>query len=524
MKKPTLQRATFILLTILLFISFSCEEKFLIANISTDDVTNITEATAICGGKIISNGGTNITLRGVCWDTLPNPTIDNQKVIITDSIYEFTTKLTDLIPGKNYFVRAFAINKGGVAYGANKTFTTNGISVSTTPPIEILSHSATSGGTIATEGTGNSILFRGVCYSTFSLPTKANDTITAGYGKGTFSVNLINLQRSTTYFVRAYATSKTGTYYGDLKQFVTNDGLAKLTTASATNITNTSAMVSGNIMIDGGSSIETRGFVWSTSQKPTISLSTKTSDGSGIGLFTSSITGLIAGETYYVRAYATNSDGTAYGNEISFTTDGMTDIDGNIYNTITIGTQVWTVENLKTTRYNNGDVIGTTTPASLNIKFENSPKYQWAPNGDESYVFIYGRLYTWYVVNDNRRICPKGWHVATHDDWMKLKDYVAINLSYSTSVGKALAAKEYWNNCYYPNSIGNDLTNNNSSGFTALPSGVRNFELGFNGFGSNCMFWSSDSDMQSLNECTSFPGLYGMTSTSNGLSVRCVKD
>ena len=82
------------------------------------------------------------------------------------------------------------------------------------------------------------------------------------------------------------------------------------------------------------------------------------------------------------------------------------DIDGNVYITVTIGTQVWMVENLKTTKYRNGDLIGTTTPATKDITNETTPKYQWAYNGNESNVDIYGRLYTWYAVTDSRNICP----------------------------------------------------------------------------------------------------------------------
>lgn len=524
MKKLTLQRATFILLTIFLFITFGCEEKYLIADISTDDVTVITEATAVCGGKIISTGGTSISAHGICWSVNPNPTIDSLKTISVDSLKQFSDTITSLKSGTTYYVRAYAINKGGVAYGLQKNFATKGISVTTTTPTNILVHSAQSGGIIETDGTGTSIISRGICYSTNSSPTKANDTIATGTGKGTFTINLVNLQKSTTYYVRAYATNKSGTYYGYVKFFRTGDGLALLTTTSATNITNTSATVGGNVTSDSGYPVTSYGVVWSTSQNPTINLITKTSDGNGIGSFTSSIANLTAGATYYVRAYATNSEGTAYGNQISFTTTGMTDIDGNVYNTVTLGTQTWIVESLRTTRYNNGDVIGTTIPANLNISSESSPKYQWAPNGDESNVSTYGRLYTWYVVNDIRGICPKGWHVSTHDEWTILRDYVSAHLGYSSSIGKALAAKTNWTYCSYPDVIGNDLTKNNSSGFTALPAGTRNFSLGFRDFGNESSFWFDDGAFQMLNNCMSYPPLYGMTSDSNGLSVRCVKD
>src|SRR5512133_2727329 len=103
------------------------------------------------------------------------------------------------------------------------------------------------------------------------------------------------------------------------------------------------------------------------------------------------------------------------------------DIDGNVYQTITIGTQVWMVENLKTTKYRNGDLIGTTTPASLVIEGESAPKYQWAYDGNESNVAIHGRLYTWYVATDSRNVCPTGWHVPSDAEWTVLTDYLIKN-------------------------------------------------------------------------------------------------
>src|SRR5664279_2839934 len=99
-------------------------------------------------------------------------------------------------------------------------------------------------------------------------------------------------------------------------------------------------------------------------------------------------------------------------------------IDGNVYTSVNIGTQVWMVGNLKTTKYSNGELIGTTTPATLDISLETTPKYQWAYDGNESDVSIYGRLYTWYAVTDSRNICPTGWHVPTDAEWTTLNTYL----------------------------------------------------------------------------------------------------
>ncbi len=95
-----------------------------------------------------------------------------------------------------------------------------------------------------------------------------------------------------------------------------------------------------------------------------------------------------------------------------------------IFNAIIIGTQVWLQENLKTTRYNNGDLIGTTTPATFDIRPESTPKYQWAYEGNESKADTFGRLYTWYAVTDSRGICPIGWHVPADAEWTTLTDFL----------------------------------------------------------------------------------------------------
>jgi uncharacterized protein (TIGR02145 family) len=273
-----------------------------------------------------------------------------------------------------------------------------------------------------------------------------------------------------------------------------------ITTTAITNITATTATSGGNIPNDGGAIITARGVCWSTSINPTITDS-KTTNGTGTGTFISLITGLTPVTKYYLRAYATNSFGTAYGNEIRFATPSVssstsvTDIDSNIYNTVTIGNQVWMKENLKTTRYNNGDLIGTTTPATLDISNESSPKYQWSWNGNDSTVATYGRFYTWYAVTDSRNVCPTGWHVPTNDEWITLTDYLTNNgYGYGGSgdqIAKSMAYTSGWTTFNTTGTIGNDQGNNNSSGFTALPGGFRYDNGTFTPIGETADWWSA---------------------------------
>ena len=194
--------------------------------------------------------------------------------------------------------------------------------VSTAPLGSITTTTVLTGGNVSSDG-GVVVTNRGVVWSTSPTPTISLSTKTSdGSGTGSFTSSLSGLTPSTTYYVRAYATNSAGTGYGNEITFTTSTPvvLPTLSTVSASSITTTSATSGGNISSDGGASITARGVVWSTSPTPTISLSTKTSDGSGTGSFTSSLSGLTPSTTYYVRAYATNSAGTGYGNEITFTT------------------------------------------------------------------------------------------------------------------------------------------------------------------------------------------------------------
>jgi uncharacterized protein (TIGR02145 family) len=205
------------------------------------------------------------------------------------------------------------------------------------------------------------------------------------------------------------------------------EGLPKLVTFEITNIAASSAIGGGKITDGGGSEIIGSGVCGSTLMNPTID-DKITTDNIVSGSFSSNIQGLQGITQYYVRAYATNSSGTGYGNPVSFETlnpdvvyGTMVDIDQNTYRTLDIGTQKWMAENLKVTRYRNGDRINTT---KKDISYENDPKYQWVYNGTESNAVKYGRLYTWYAIVDSRGFCPEGWHVPSDQEWTILTDFL----------------------------------------------------------------------------------------------------
>ncbi|MBU6331934.1 MAG: hypothetical protein KGQ80_05920, partial [Bacteroidetes bacterium] len=255
-------------------------------------------------------------------------------------------------------------------------------------------------------------------------------------------------------------------------------GLSNVSTTAASAITATAASTGGNVTSDGGAAVTARGVVYGTAQNPTTANST-TSDGTGTGAFNSTLTGLTASTLYYVRAYATNSAGTAYGNEVSFTTlstftcgfSTVSDVDNNTYATVQIGTQCWTQSNLKVTKYRNGDII----PTGLsNAQWGSTTSGAYAIfNNDPVNDALYGKLYNWYAVTDSRGLCPTGWHVPTDGEWTTLTTFLG---------GESVAGGAMKSTATQPTPGGWNAPNTgatNSSGFTGLPGGYRASGGGF---------------------------------------------
>lgn len=301
-----------------------------ISTVSTNSLSTITQTTAVGGGNVTSDGGATVTAKGVCWSTTTNPTITNFTTNEGTFIGAFTSTLTGLLPSTTYYVRAYAINSVGTAYGNIVSFTTSSITA-TLPLIStasITSKSTTGGvggGTISSDG-GATVTSRGVCYSTVSNPTILNSKTSDGSGIGSFTSSMTGLSASITYYVRAYATNSVGTAYGSQVSFTTDASAVVLaptiTTAVISSVSPTTCIGGGTISSDGGATVTARGVCYNTLSNPT-TINNFTSDGTGVGSFNSSIIGLTASTTYYVRAYATNSAGTAYGSQVSFTTTSL---------------------------------------------------------------------------------------------------------------------------------------------------------------------------------------------------------
>ena len=305
-------------------ISFTTPANIVIPTVATTAISNITQTTATTGGNVTSDGGSGVLVRGVCWSTSANPTTANNVTTDGTGTGSFTSNITGLSAGTTYHVRAYASNGVNISYGADITFTTltNPVppTVTTTAISNITQTTATTGGNVTSDG-GSGVLVRGVCWSTSANPTTANNVTTDGTGTGSFTSNITGLSAGTTYHVRAYASNSVNISYGADFTFttLTNPVPPTVTTTAISNITQTTATTGGNVTSDGGSGVLVRGVCWSTSANPTTA-NNVTTDGTGTGSFPSNITGLSAGTTYHVRAYASNSVNISYGADITFTT------------------------------------------------------------------------------------------------------------------------------------------------------------------------------------------------------------
>ena len=431
----------------------------------------------------------------------------------------------------------------------------------------------------ATSLCGYAITARGVCWNTTGTANLADSHTSDGNGTGNFISVLTGLTPNTTYYVRAYIVSDNDTIYGNEVQFFIQ-GLPAITTTAASSITNNSAVSGGNITSDGGASITKRGVCWSTAHNPTVA-DDRTFDSLGIGAFTSNLTGLTPLTTYYVRAYAINSGGITYGNEVTFTTPdpcggetSVLDIENNEYEIVVIGSQCWMKENLRTMTQPDGygisdgyyedwyqdcyyecwmewvdeydeygEIIGGHDEEvcgdncydyySEDWYWEYSYQYYAYPNyNDAGSTATYGLLYNWPAamngssVEGTQGICPNGWHIPTQAEYDTLISYVSSAFSCggnSSYIAKALASQNNWTTSANICAVGNNLSDNNASGFSAEPAGD-NWSSGY-----GVSFWlSTESQWYSPRYFYLYYTNAYVTSSTSGresyYSVRCIKD
>ena len=324
MKRKTLYRILSVLVTATIFLAACTKEKSdvrLTPTLATTQSSNIKSDAATVVGFVVAEGE-GFVEKGVCYNTATAPTTANNKVAFagqnTNAAYNVT--LSGLAYATKYYARAYAISASGTVYGDEVTFTTLPVVpvLTTTAITAITGNSAATGGNV-TVGGGAEVTVRGVCFGLNHNPTIADSKTADAKGTGVFVSALTGLKGNKVYYARAYATNSAGTGYGPEVTFTTLVDLPAVTTTDVTAINKTAAVSGGAVTYDGGGTVTAKGLAWGTSANPTISGS-KIDGGNGLGAFVSNLTGLVKFTTYHVRAFATNSAGTAYGADIQFTT------------------------------------------------------------------------------------------------------------------------------------------------------------------------------------------------------------
>ena len=398
--------------------------------LETNAVTDITETSATLNGviSIVSENCDvpNNTEQGFVYSTEIQPTLEDTQVNVNGT--NISTTIEGLTPNTTYYVRAFLTNNLGDFYGDEVSFTTvaGQILLNTLPISNITTNTATTGGELLSDG-NTIITAKGVCWSLTNSPT-IDDNFSNNYDSTTTFESIIEgLSPNTEYFVRAFATNEFGTYYGNELIIFTLSGEIILETGEAYDITIDNAFINCNIISDGGAEVIEKGICWNLDGNPTIADQINT-QGSGSDNYTADLSMLENYTDYYARAFATNSTGTYYGNEIEFktlaavgTTDTFTDEYGNEYGMVLMCDGAWwTTNNLNVSYYNNGDPIPEIQDQS---EWGYAEEGAWCfHNNNQGNESTHGRIYNWYTIGDERGIAPDGWEIISVDHWSNLID------------------------------------------------------------------------------------------------------
>ncbi|MBQ7490248.1 MAG: fibrobacter succinogenes major paralogous domain-containing protein [Bacteroidales bacterium] len=416
----------------------------------TRSVSNNSFPYTTATGEILSEKDATVTTRGICFALHKTPTVADTKVTNGSGIGSYNCSLYTYVPDTTYYIRAYAVNAFGTTYGNEISFRTPRIpTVALDSVYNVNYFNFESQSHIISDG-GNAIYQKGVCCAIYpTIPEHYNYNTYDGSGTASYTSYYDGLQAGKKYIIRAYAINNVGVGYSDTMVFTTRPlSTPTVITNPMKSIAGTMAVASGNVTDYGGATVTARGFCWSTSNTaPTISDNYLTYSSAGTGAYTLSITTLTNNTTYYIRAYATNSQGTGYGAVISFQTTNevnggscfpatVTDTNGNVYSTIRFGTQCWMRENLRATSYADGTPITVTSSST-----SSTTPYAYYPGNSSSNVATYGYLYNWPAATRGttssnnpstvQGICPNGWHLPSSSEYSTLNTFISNNSNYT---------------------------------------------------------------------------------------------
>lgn len=348
------------LIVLLLMIACNPKEKPIV---TTNSVTDVTYKSVVVEANVESDGGAEVTDRGVCWSVTQNPTISNEHKNNGAGLGIYVTQIDNLENATKYYVKAYATNSEGTSYGEEISFETLEVidddddndgeddgdddgnddgnddlelpNIKITKIRDVTENSAICEVELLSDG-GGAIIEKGVCYSKDSNPTISDNVVKDESGENIFIANITDLEDGVKYNVRAYAINEKGISYGMVRNFTTIriPEMPTIQTSSVSDITTLSALCEGKLIDLGGSNFVSKGFCWSTSQNPTIEDSCLVFIHPYPEKYKETISNLEENTTYYVRAYITTEMGTSYGEEITFKTvdveyeNGYITIDG----------------------------------------------------------------------------------------------------------------------------------------------------------------------------------------------------
>lgn len=307
------------------FLVWSCsEEAATLPTVKINDITNLTQVSVTLTGEITSDGGSPVIQKGFVWDTNPSPTVDlsTKELQEGDAIGLYLIEIQGLTANTTYFIRPFALNSVGIAYGNERIFKTQpevAPTVHLNSVTEIRYSSALIRGAISDAGS-TPVTESGIVYGLAPGATIENNKVVNVSGTNSISITLTELSQRTTYYARAYAINSTGVSYSSELSFTTiAHTLPSVQTLTVSNTTVNSVLIKGNVIGEGTAPVKERGIVYGTIPQPTIT-NLKTISGYGIGNFSAELKALSENTVYYARAYATSDGGTSYGSELTFRT------------------------------------------------------------------------------------------------------------------------------------------------------------------------------------------------------------
>jgi uncharacterized protein (TIGR02145 family) len=471
----------FSLIILLVSVFYSCKKDSpVIPTLSTSSISGITTTSAISGGNITSNGGSQIVSEGICWSITDNPTTADNKTTDNGSSSLFNGTMTGLSPNTTYFVRAWATNGVGTSYGQSVSFTTLGDS----PVINVLEVSDLNTTSATLNGTINPNYLSTTYQILWGTSTDYGNTLVPEQNSldGGANVNIIDgvsgLVPGTTYHYIIEATNELGKTQSLDNSFRTLGDLPSITAPVLSELTTSSVVIATQVNPNYLASAVVAEYGLNVSYDNTLETGQDSLKGSTASEVVMHVEGLMPGTDYHIRIKATNELGDSFSEDITFTTYTVMDYDGNYYYSVKVNDQEWLKENLRNTHFQNGDVIPEVSDATAWTQ-TTDPAYCQYKN-DPAVSAVYGYLYNFFVAGDSRNVCPVGWHVPTLDEWHTLITYLGGDELGDKKIREA--GTTHWFT---------DTGATNETGMTVLPAGNRELNGDFVNKGSSAHLWSS---------------------------------